>query len=161
MKIYHGSLEVIMLPEIRQSNRTLDYGKGFYTTTSLSKAEDWVRRRMKENEKEVGYVNVYELSEESLNQVKSLVFHEPDEDWVDFVMANRTQRGFTHDYDVVYDPVANDKVYAALGLYEAYLIDKQTLIQELKTYRLVDQYLFHTEQGLGLIQFIEAKEVKR
>lgn len=160
MKIYHGSLEVVMLPEIRQSNRTLDYGKGFYTTTSLSQAEDWVRRRMKENENEVGYVNVYELSEESLKQVKSLIFHEPGEDWVDFVMANRTQRGFVHDYDVVYGPVANDKVYAAFGLYEAGIIDKQTLISELKTYRLVDQYLFHTSKGLDLIEFTEAKEVK-
>ena len=160
MKIYHGSLEVVMLPEIRPSNRTLDYGKGFYATTSLRQAEDWVRRRMQENEAELGYVNVYELSEEGLSEVKSLSFREPDDEWVDFVMANRTQRGFVHDYDVVYGPVANDKVYAAFSLYEAGIIDKQTLIAELKTYRKVDQYLFHTPQGLGLITFIDKKEVK-
>lgn len=31
MKIYHGSLEKVFTPEIRQSNRRLDYGTGFYT----------------------------------------------------------------------------------------------------------------------------------
>ena len=50
MKIYHGSIEVVERPELRPSNRTLDYGRGFYTTTSFKQAEDWVRRRMKENE---------------------------------------------------------------------------------------------------------------
>ena len=34
MKIYHGSLEVVENPMILQPNRLLDYGKGFYTTTS-------------------------------------------------------------------------------------------------------------------------------
>jgi len=40
------------------------------------------------------------------------------------------------------------------------LIDKQNLILELKTYKLVDQYLFHTEKALRYIKFIEAKEIK-
>ncbi len=30
MKLYHGSLEKIEIPQIRLSNRTLDYGVGFY-----------------------------------------------------------------------------------------------------------------------------------
>ncbi len=29
MEIYHGSLEIISTPEIRISNRTLDYGPAF------------------------------------------------------------------------------------------------------------------------------------
>ena len=33
-KIYHGSFEVVESPEIRQPSRSLDYGSGFYTTTS-------------------------------------------------------------------------------------------------------------------------------
>ena len=93
--------------------------------------------------------------------MKALTFRQPTEEWVDFVMLNRRQRGFTHDYDIVYGPVANDRVYAAFALYEGGLIDKQTLIAELKAYKLVDQYLFHTEQSLCLLKFIEAKKVTR
>lgn len=81
------------------------------------------------------------------------------ESWVDFVMQNRTQKDFKHDYDMVYGPVANDRVYAAFALYEGGLIDKQILISELKTYKLVDQYLFHTDKSLRTIGFVEAKEI--
>ena len=81
------------------------------------------------------------------------------ESWVDFVMQNRTQKDFKHDYDIVYGPVANDRVYAAFALYEGGLIDKQILISELKTYKLVDQYLFHTDKSLRTIGFVEAKEI--
>ena len=45
MKLYHGSLEVVSEPRIITPNRTLDYGRGFYTTTSYEQAEQWVRRR--------------------------------------------------------------------------------------------------------------------
>ena len=48
MKVYHGSLEQVTHPEMRKPNRTLDYGSGFYTTTSFQQAKDWVLRKMKE-----------------------------------------------------------------------------------------------------------------
>ena len=159
MKIYHGSIDKVEIPEIRESNRTLDYGRGFYTTTSYMQAEDWVRRRMTEDKVSVGYVCIYELDESILQNLNTLVFETPTDEWVDFVMKNRTEKGFDHDYDLVYGPVANDKVYAAFALYEGGLIDKNTLIAELKTYKLVDQYLFHTPLALKCIKFEEAKEV--
>ena len=65
MRIYHGSIEKVEKPELRKSNRTLDYGSGFYTTTSLQQAEDWVHRRMNENKAIHGYVNVFELDEKN------------------------------------------------------------------------------------------------
>ena len=75
-------------------------------------------------------------------------------------MQNRTVKGYTHDFDIVYGPVANDRVYAAFALYEGGVLNKQALIAELKTYKLVDQYLFHTERSLQLLSFVEAKEVE-
>ena len=159
MKIYHCSIEKVANPEIRESNRTLDYGRGFYTTTSYEQAESWVRRRMGEKKVSLGYVCVYEFDEAALHNLKALVFETPTDEWVDFVMQNRTQKGFVHEYDLVYGPVANDKVYAAFALYEGGLIDKTTLISELKIYMLVDQYLFHTSEALEYIKFVEAKEI--
>lgn len=159
MKVYHGSLDKVVSPEIRESNRTLDYGRGFYTTTSYGQAEAWVRRRMDEKKSKNGYVCVYECDERSISGLKSLRFDAPTEEWVDFVMKNRTQKDFVHEYDIVYGPVANDRVYAAFALYEGGLINKQLLISELRAYRLVDQFLFHTEEALKLLIFIEAKEV--
>lgn len=158
--LYHGSLERVETPELRQSNRTLDYGSGFYTTTSLQQAESWVKRRMSETQAKKGFVNSYTFNDDALNELACLIFHTPTEEWVDFVMQNRTQKNFSHNYDIVYGPVANDRVYAAFALYEGGILDKQELIRELKTYKLVDQYLFHTDKALRSLQFIEAKEVR-
>ena len=158
MKLYHGSLEVVSDPRIITPNRTLDYGRGFYTTTSYEQAEQWVRRR-KGTQHSVGYVNVYELADILPDDIKQLRFETPTEEWVDFVMRNRTEKGFEHSYDIVYGPVANDRVYAAFALYESNLLDKEGLIRELRAYELVDQFLFHTEQSLQHLTFIEAKEV--
>ena len=159
MKIYHGSLEIVQNPEIRKANRTLDYGSGFYTTTSFEQAEAWVKRRMDEATLVKGYVNVYDIPEVFPATLRQLVFQSPTEEWVDFVMRNRTEKGFVHDYDIVYGPVANDRVYAAFALFEGSLLNKQDLIKELKAYKLVDQYLFHTEASLQILKFVEAKEV--
>lgn len=161
MTLYHGSIEKVEVPEIREPNRTLDYGSGFYTTTSYQQAEDWVCRRMEEKKAGQGFVNVFEFDEKSLHTLNCLIFQAPTEEWVDFVMQNRTQKGFFHSYDIVYGPVANDRVYAAFALYEGGLLDKQNLIAELKTYKLVDQYLFHTEAALKVLTFKEAKEVNK
>lgn len=85
-KVYHGSIEEVRNPEIRQPNRSLDYGSGFYTTTSYEQAKKWVERRMKDKGLSVGYVNVYELDDEVINDMKSLFFEKPTEEWVNFVM---------------------------------------------------------------------------
>jgi len=159
MRLYHGSLAYVEKPEIRESNRTLDYGKGFYTTTSYEQAENWVKRQKNQGKTDKGFVNVFEFDKSSLDLVKSLVFDEPTEEWLDFVMHNRTEKYYKHDYDIVYGPVADDRVYAAFALYEGGIINKHELIAELKTYKLVDQYLFHTERALQLLTFIEAREV--
>lgn len=159
MKVYHGSLEIVEHPMILCPNRKLDYGEGFYTTTSEKQSKEWAERRMFEKHSDSGYVNIYEFDETKLSELKSLFFTEPGNDWAEFVMANRTRKGFTHDYDIVYGPVANDKVYLQFGLYESGVISVETLIRELKTYKLVDQYLFHTEKALETLNFIEAIKI--
>lgn len=159
MKIYHGSIEIVEKPEIREANRSLDYGSGFYATTSYEQALSWVKRRANEKKLSKGYINTYEFNEDSINNFKHLIFESATEEWLDFVMQNRIHDSFEHDYDIVYGPVANDKVYASFALFEGGFINKQALISELKTYKLVDQYLFHTEDSLKTLKFIEAKEV--
>ncbi len=160
MKIYHGSLEVVEHPMILQPNRKLDYGAGFYTTTSEKQSKEWVERRMLEKHSTYGYVNVYEFDDKKLSEFKSRIFTEPSEEWAEFVLANRTKTGFTHDYDIVYGPVANDRVYLQFSLYESGAISVETLVRELKTYKLVDQYLFHTEKALTALHFIEAIKIE-
>lgn len=158
MIVYHGSIEQVVKPEIREANRALDYGSGFYTTTSEEQATLWVKRKLG-RKKGIGYVNVYEWNETCVPYLDVLHFTGPTEEWLDFVMANRMDMNFHHTHDIVWGPVANDRVYAAFALYESGLLSKQDLIKELKTYVLVDQLLFHTSDSIACLHFKEAKEV--
>lgn len=161
MTLYHGSLDVIETPEIRIPNRTLDFGAGFYLTSSESQADQWIKRRI-DDEHPFGFINIYAF-DDSIDEegLKVLRFDSPTDQWLDFVMANRRIPGFSHDYDIVIGPVANDRVYTAFALYEGGTISKTILIQELKTYRLVDQYLFHTDAALKLLKFKSATKVTK
>lgn len=157
MEVYHGSLEIVTNPEIRLPNRTLDYGAGFYTTTDYNQARDWVGRH---NRKAlVGYVNVYDIDIDAVRQANTLWFDKPTDEWIDFVNNNRNSPGFTHSYDFVFGPVANDRVYAAFALYESGLLNKQELLTMLKVYSLVDQLLFHTPEALKLLKFKEYHKI--
>lgn len=159
MIVFHGSLVKVEHPRILKPSHTLDYGTGFYTTTSYSQAEKWVKNKLDENHKH-GYVNKYEWDDRSKAGLNYKHFPVPDEEWIDFVHNNRTVYGFEHNYDVVFGPVANDRVYAAFALYEQGFIDKQALIREMRAYKFVDQLLFHTEKALVTLTYIESKEVK-
>ena len=158
MIVYHGSLVKVEQPRILVPSHTLDYGAGFYTTTSYDQAEKWVRNKLNEGHRH-GFVNKYDWDERATTDLNYKHFSEPDEEWIDFVHNNRTVFGFEHDFDVVYGPVANDKVYAAFALYEQGFIDKQTLIREMRAHKFVDQLLFHTVKAIKTLTYIESKEV--
>ena len=158
-ELYHGSLEIVDSPEIRKPNRTLDYGAGFYLTSSIEQAEAWVKRKLGESHTQ-GYVNIYDYDESMEDKFNTLSFSSANEDWLDFVMANRMQRDYQHNYDIVKGPVANDRVYASFALYEAGLVDKQELIHELRAYKLVNQILIHTANALSCIHWKNAEEVR-
>lgn len=160
MILYHGSIERVEIPEIRTPNRTLDYGAGFYLTSSREQAENWVKRKFK-GEISFGWLNIYEYNSEIETTLSVLSFDSPDEDWLDFVMANRMDKDFSHNYDIVKGPVANDRVYASFALYEGGILSKEALIHELKAYKLVNQILIHNERALKSIKFINAEKISK
>ena len=77
MMVYHGSLEIVVHPAILRPNRRLDYGEGFYTTTSEKQTKEWVERRMFEQYANAGYINVYEFDDTAMPSLKTLIFPEP------------------------------------------------------------------------------------
>ena len=159
--LYHGSLTIIDKPKIIQSSRTLDFGEGFYTTSSKKQALQWINIRLSGKDRTQGVLNSYYFDETALTStdIKTLHFKKPDEAWVDFVLENRLNKNFQHNYDIVIGPVANDRVYICFNAFENGFMNKQTLISELKAYRLIDQYLFHTEKALQYLQYINSQKV--
>ena len=74
MILYHGSLAQIPSPEIRKRSHTLDYGEGFYTTSSYDQAKAWVKRKLQNSSQPLGYINKYELNTAALDSLKCLHF---------------------------------------------------------------------------------------
>ena len=62
MIIYHGSDHIIEKPLYNGSNRTNDYGYGFYTTENIELAKEWACSNNSD-----GYANEYELDLSGLN----------------------------------------------------------------------------------------------
>lgn len=74
-----------------------------------------------------------------------------------FVLNNPS---FNHSYDIVKGPVANDRVYATLSLWEEGFLDEDETIRRLKTFKLVDQILFHTDKSLSYLHFQKAEAIQ-
>ena len=61
MIIYHGSDTPVKNPKILVSNRLLDFGEGFYTTSSLEQAQRWAKRVREVRKTEEQIVSIYEF----------------------------------------------------------------------------------------------------
>lgn len=164
MRLYHGALERVEIPQIkpRELYRPLDFGTGFYATTDSEQARRWVRNRLAHFKKDgCGYVSVYEFDEASSVDFKVKRFDGVCVEWLRFVAANRLHRNVEHDFDIVIGPVANDRVYTVLSLYEGGFYDEQEAMKKMKGYRLADQYLFHTETAISSLRYVTCLEVSR
>ena len=162
MNLYHGGLSVIEFPIIQDSQRLLDFGKGFYTTRNREQAEKWaIIKKNREDNKPKPIVTVYKIEEDILKNESFNVkqFQKADDQWLDFVYSNR--KGLiVHHYDIVVGAVANDTFYSTLVLYESGVLSKIETINRLKTHKLFDQISFHNQIILKELQFIESYVVK-
>lgn len=87
MIVYHGSTEMIKVPDIEHSKKYLDFGKGFYVTTYQEQAKKWaVRKSMRQGKTAI--VNVYNM-ENNWEKYRVLSFEKENEKWLEFVCACR------------------------------------------------------------------------
>jgi len=75
MTIYHGSDIPIKDPKIVTSNRLLDFGEGFYTTSSLEQAQRWAKRVKDRNNSKEQIVSLYEFDAGKAEKEIKIMFH--------------------------------------------------------------------------------------
>ena len=161
MKLYHGSNIEVKNPKILTSARVGDFGRGFYTTSSLEQARRWAQIRAKQEDVQSGIVTVFEVPDTIFenSELRIKTFEKADEKWLDFVLENRKNTEFEHGFDLVVGPVADDRVYVCLNMLEDGLADRETVIKKLKTYVLADQILFHTAKSLLFLNYEKTEEI--
>ena len=156
MLVYHGSNVEVRKPSLLKSRKKTDFGRGFYTTTQKEQPEHWTSIKIDRAKTGRRIVSVFEVDDALLTnpELKIREFHGPDEAWLNFVVDSR--KGVEHDYDIVFGPVANDKVFTVVNLYESGVLDAPAAIAELKAYKTYNQLSFHTPRVLQALKFVKS-----
>ena len=156
IKLYHGSVVKIEKIDLEKSRPNKDFGRGFYLSDDERQA--W---RMGELKALIDggepIMNVYEFDETVMKsaELKVLVFDGYTREWADFIFLNRNNKQSVpaHDYDIVYGPIANDRVGVQIGRYEAGDITIDQFLHKLKYMKgITYQYFFGTEKAISKLR---------
>lgn len=159
MLLYHGSDVVVDHPALLLERRALDFGPGFYVTSSKPQAAKWakiVKLRRKSNS---AILNTYEFVDSKINKLEVLKFETADAEWLEFVCSNRRRGGAYENYDLVIGPVANDSTLPVIDDYMDGVYTAEEAVKRLLPQNLTDQYSFLTEEALLLLTFVRKEEI--
>ena len=159
-RFHHGTNIVINSIDLGKSRSRTDFGKGFYIGNNLGEARKWAISQSMATE--IPTVMRYVLSDVIFNFNDSclsrLWFTSPTVEWLNFVRDNRRMivsnaRNIEprHDYDVVYGPIANDKVVDVVDEYIDGVLTAEEAIRRVKVIPSVFQMSLHTPLALTYI----------
>lgn len=152
MKLYHGSNIEIKKIDLSMSKPNKDFGQGFYLS------EDKEQAIQMANFKTmllggVPVVTEFDFDESALNSsdLNIKIFREYSEEWADFVFDNREGCGTTG-FDIVYGPIANDKVGLQIRKLKDGSIDKVEFLNRLRFMKgITFQFYFGTEKAISYL----------
>lgn len=157
MKLFHGSNMEATNPRLLEQIRGLDFGAGFYLTTSEEQASRFSGAVTNRRKSGIPTVNVYEFDMETAEKVLPIRrFPIADVEWLRFVIDNRLQAYTGEIHDVVVGAVANDTVMPTLQAFLGGFLTEEAVLFTLKASKLVDQLCFKTEKALSLLLFAHA-----
>ena len=123
MRLYHGSNQWIVQPDLACTKLFKDFGRGFYLSADYAQAQGWARQTVDLLQTGRPCVTAFEWDEEG------------------------------HNYDIVIGPIADDGVTYQLRRYWRGDITMDRLVEELKFARgLTIQYYFGTERALSYLK---------
>jgi predicted RNA-binding protein YlxR (DUF448 family) len=153
IKLYHGSNQKIEVPDLVHSKPFKDFGRGFYLSPNKQQAWDMAFQKVSQTKEGKAEVTEFLFDEIAMTAGELKVLNYPDysEEWALFVLNNRDKNAQhpTHNYDIVYGPIADDGVTFQLRRYEGGVISLPKLVEELKYAKgITFQYFFGTERAL-------------
>lgn len=149
MILYHGSNMTIDTIDLEKSKPNKDFGKGFYLSESETQAMDMATFKSMQLGGEP-VVTKFEFDKSTMlsTDLRIKVFENYSEEWADFVFANR-EGNEVEKYDMVYGPIANDKIGLQIRKLKDGTIDKAEFLNRLKYMKGVTyQYFFGSEAAI-------------
>ena len=154
MKLYHGSNVEISVPDLSKSKPFKDFGQGFYLSADKNQAIEMAKQKTVLMKTGTPFVSIFEF-DESLMQSGELnvkIFNEYSVEWAQFILENRDMKRQhpTHNYDIVYGPIADDGVTFQLRRHLSGAITIEELVKELQYAKgITFQYFFGTPLALS------------
>ncbi len=154
MKLYHGSNLQIDAIDLFMSKPNKDYGHAFYLSPDLEQAKEMAAFKA-ELLGGIEVVTGFEIDSFDGLRVKS--FDSYSEEWAHFVYEHRTEpNGKTlHDFDVVYGPIANDRIGAQITRFKQGYITFAEFLERIKYIKgITFQYAFCTQKAIDRLKKI-------
>lgn len=108
MRLLHGSNVEIGQPDLVKCQSMNDFGRGFYLTPQWQRAYLMAKRRAgRDGGEPVINPFLYYPKSAQEHALKVKEFRGFSAEWSKFIILNRTEKSFSHDYDVVVGPVAD------------------------------------------------------
>ena len=108
MRLLHGSNVEIVKPDLAMCQSMNDFGRGFYLTPQWQRTYLMAKRRAgRDGGWPVVNSFLYYPTSAQEHGLKVKEFKGFSAEWSKFIILNRSDERFTHDYDVVIGPVAD------------------------------------------------------
>ena len=82
-------------------------------------------------------------------------------DWLDMVVACRSNPGYAHGFDVVTGKIANDNVGETIAYVVAGVMRKEDALERLRFQQINNQFAFCTEKALSYLTFESSCTVEK
>lgn len=158
IRLYHGSNVEVVKPYLHKSKPYKDFGQGFYLSDDKQQAWDLAYNKVEQLKSGKATVSTYMFDDSVMfsNELNIKIYKDYSEEWAEFILRNRDQTlpQPSHNYDIVYGPIADDGVTFQLRRYRGGVISMEKLIEELKYAKgITFQYFFGTEKALTRLQY--------
>lgn len=173
MTIYHGSENIIKVPQFGFGNPHNDYGLGFYCTENLELAKEWACQKNKD-----GFANCYDLNTTGLSILDLSNNNFSILHWLSILMQNRvfslksplgkqnldflfqTYKTSYTEYDVICGYRANDSYFSFASDFLENVIPIQSLATSMKLGSLGVQIVLKSQKAFSQLRFLKSEDVK-
>ena len=156
IELYHGSNMEIDKIDLKKGRRGKDFGQGFYLSEDKEQSLKMAQTAVDREESGTPIVTTYLFDEDlfrTTNILNIKIFKGYTKEWAQFVFLNRANKTEkpVHDFDIVYGPIANDKVGVQIRRFMMKYIDIEQFVKELEFIHPTYQYFFGTEKAIAYL----------
>ena len=172
--LYHGSRQIIEVPELFRGNPHNDYGKGLYCTQQIEMAGEWACKSNTD-----GFINSYSLEMEGLNVLDLSDGSHSVLNWIALLLKNRAFRlsspiaidtreylirNFAEDLsgiDIIIGYRADDSYFQFAEAFVENTLPLRNLTRALQLGKLGLQTVLISEKAFQQIRFVGAISAER